>query len=105
THESKDAAWTWAETSFGPTVLIKHRLEIQELSSGNWPRVRSGVGRPTSAVNGRTLNSKASHPVLFEPDAPPERKRPRPVDSGRKRGAASGALDIDELLAVVQTSG
>lgn len=108
-NKAKDAAWTWARTSFGPTVLIKHRLTLLELPSGNLPRVRSKAeDRPVLTQVRPAPRFEEEQPRLFESEDSGTVRN----ESARKLSRSSSvknqgkeALDLDNLLAVVQTHG
>lgn len=71
--ENKEALWTWATTSFGPSVLVKHRAELRELQPGNYPMTtRLGTSSTRREVSGR---DSLPQPRLFDdlasPPSPP----------------------------------
>lgn len=44
-----NTAWSWMRTSFGMTVIVKHRLDMRELPAGNRPSERATTSpRPRS---------------------------------------------------------
>ena len=55
---ARDGLWQWTTTSFGPTLLVKHRNALRPLPPGNWPGARSSRPDPSG--------SKAAPPTLDE---------------------------------------
>jgi len=107
----KEATWQWATTSFGPTVLIKHRQDLPELPAGNWPRLRARVEERDQRESTRTSTDqervRPRQPVLFEEEDDGRSSR-RSSNSGRSvrpKKADDAPLDVDKLLAWVQTRG
>ncbi|MEZ0140262.1 ADP-ribosylglycohydrolase family protein [Microbacterium sp. NRRL B-14842] len=54
-YPSRDSVWSWVHSSFGASFLIKHRNELRELPTGNWP------------IPQTELSDAASRPVAAQP--------------------------------------
>ncbi|WP_084537943.1 ADP-ribosylglycohydrolase family protein [Nocardia puris] len=66
---SKLGNWQWMTTSFGPTLLLKHRVHIPDLPLGNWP-VAPTVGVDVASSRGNPRTSAQSS--LFEDESESE---------------------------------
>ncbi|GAB2456321.1 ADP-ribosylglycohydrolase [Conyzicola lurida] len=108
----RESAWAWANTSFGPSVLIKHRTTLTELPAGNGPRVRrpQPVEARSAAVPTKQAASRPSEPqpALFDEIAvksKPEASS-RTVKSNASRDWPFGSsIDIDLILVWLQRNG
>jgi ADP-ribosylglycohydrolase len=112
-YEQRDAAWSWAATSFGPTVLIKHRTGPVDLPPENWPRIRqSKVAREPagSSVQSRTLRASKlpySQPALFDEDtggrANVDVTATGTTAQGAEAPSVGAPLDIDQVIGQLQS--
>jgi ADP-ribosylglycohydrolase len=114
-YEQRDAAWSWATTSFGPTVLIKHRAGPVDLPKENWPRTRQTKPSREPAESKaesrteRTSKSPSSQPALFDEDQQ-DRSSGDAVAQGPSSRLSAGfptgaPLDIDQIVDWLQSTG
>lgn len=108
----RESAWAWANTSFGPSVLIKHRTTLTELPSGNWPRVRRSqpVEAPSAPALAKQTASRRSEPqpALFDEIAVGSKTEAssRTVKSNASRDWPFGSsIDIDLILVWLRKNG
>ncbi|MFF2243295.1 ADP-ribosylglycohydrolase family protein [Arthrobacter sp. NPDC058130] len=116
----QDAAWTWMRTSFGPSVLVKHRLDLKELQQENWPQLRNRQTEEAAALDGRdrddqrnrylqSRGSKDAVPATHIPAPYPDEadgpsgvplvnfeRRTQGHSGPTKRGESS--IDVDQVL-------
>lgn len=70
--ETRDAVWSWLQSTAGPSFLAKHRFELRELPRGNWPAthrddVDAALPRtPPQPVRATTGHPARSRDALFE---------------------------------------
>jgi len=108
----KEGVWSWAQTSFGPSIIVKHRQSLKPLSNANWPVARAmktGVSRteaqPERSQQRTPRGSRPNRqPTLFEAtDAASTaelvtnpRTQPEPSATSVR---GSGPIDVDQILA------
>ncbi len=108
----RESAWAWANTSFGPSVLVKHRMTLMELPAGNRPRVRrqqatEATGLSTSVRHG-ALRPSEPQPALFDEIAVGSLSEvpSRSAKSNSSRDWPFGSsIDIDLILVWLRRNG
>ncbi len=61
--ETRDAVWSWLQSTAGPSFLAKHRFELRELPRGNWPTpLRGGVDETLSRMRPRRVPDAVGRP-------------------------------------------
>lgn len=92
---NKDSAWVWARTSFGQSVLVKHRRELRELPHGN---------RPLLTAN--TLKNNADNlPASTEPTIVTRRPMPHQPSLFNDANLEHPNASADSLLSWLERRG
>lgn len=106
-YTSRDSVWSWVRTSFGTTLLVKHRNELRRLPDGNWPATRDDAyprtadahDSPTPSDSYLFTDALATEPA--EPAPSPENARlGAPLDTVRK--LSHGTADDEQLGRLVR---
>jgi ADP-ribosylglycohydrolase len=111
---NKDGVWSWARTSFGPSIIVKHRQNLTSLAQANWPIVRAlktgapatsprsepGLDRRISKLRdvlpkNTQMKVTEAQPALF--DAADVAVNVSTSATTSVRG--SGPIDVDQILA------
>lgn len=111
---SRDAAWSWMQSSIGASFLVKHRLDLRELPTGNVPSDRDvWQSRPSDSATAKRApqqevlfdDALVHHPVATRPRHDSSRVRVEDVLSELQREGLEDDAAIGRALRVVARSG